>query len=113
MQRKNCLCKLKEFEKILDSWRIRKLTIFGKCQIINSLIVSKLLYVATILEYPEQNTIKQINRIIFSFLWGNRESTYPTHLEGGIGITDFELKIKAIKAAWVSKLVQSDNVLNK
>lgn len=71
--KKNWLCKLKEFEKILDSWRIRKLTIFGKCQIITSLIVSKLLYVATVLEYPEQNTIKQINRIIFSFLWGNRE----------------------------------------
>lgn len=94
------------------------MTIFGKCQIINSLIVSKLLYVATVLEYPEQNTIKQINRIIFSFLWGNRERIKRKTLiqpisEGGIAITDFELKIKAIKAAWVSKLVQSDNVLNK
>lgn len=105
-------------EKILDSWRIRKLTIFGKSQIINSLNVSKLLYVATILEYPGQNTIKQMNRIIFSFLWGNRErikskTLIRTILEEGIGITDFEIKIKAIKATWVPKLVQSDNVLNK
>lgn len=35
---------------------------------------------------------------------------YITH---SIGITNFELKFQTIKAAWVSKLVQSDNVLNK
>lgn len=49
---KNWLCKLKEFEKILDSWRSRKLTIFGKCQIVNYLILSKITYPATVLENP-------------------------------------------------------------
>lgn len=34
---KKWLCELREFEKILDSWRTRKLTLFGKCQIINSI----------------------------------------------------------------------------
>lgn len=28
---KNWLCKLREFEKILDLWWIRKLIFFGKC----------------------------------------------------------------------------------
>lgn len=42
-----------ESSKKMDSWRIRKLTLFGKCQIINSSIVSKLLYVATIIENPD------------------------------------------------------------
>lgn len=36
---KNWIYKLQEFEKILDSWRCRKLTIFGKSQIVNSLIL--------------------------------------------------------------------------
>lgn len=115
---KNWLCKLREFEKILDSWRTRKLTLFGKCQIINSLIVSKLLYVATILENPDQTIFKQVNKIIFSFLWGKRErikrKTLTRHIsDGGIGITDFETKVKALKASWVSQLIQSNNDLNQ
>ena len=115
---KNWLCKLREFEKILDSWRTRKLTLFGKCQIINSLIISKLLYVATILENPDQTIFKQVNKIIFSFLWGKRErikrKTLIRHIsDGGIGITDFETKVKALKASWVSKLIHSNNDLNQ
>lgn len=61
---KNWLNKLKEFEKILDSWRIRKLTLFGKCTVINSLIVSKLLYLFTVLENPNIEFIKKLNKII-------------------------------------------------
>lgn len=96
----------------------RKLTLFGKCQIINSLIVFKLIYVATILESPDQAIIKQVNKIIFSFLWGKRErikrKTLIRHIsDGGIGITDFETKVKALKASWVSKLIQSKNDLNQ
>lgn len=70
---KNWLNKLKEFEKILDSWRIRKLTLFGKCTVINSLIVSKLLYLFTVLENPNIEFIKKLNKIIYNFLWGKRE----------------------------------------
>lgn len=35
---------LRNLKKILDSWRSRKLTIFGKCKVINSLLISKVLY---------------------------------------------------------------------
>lgn len=109
---------LRVFEKILDSWRTRKLTLFGKYQIINSLIVSKLLYVATILENPDQTIFKQVNKIIFSFLWGKRErikrKTLIRHIsDGGIGITDFETNVKGLKASWVSKLIHSNNDLNQ
>lgn len=114
---RNWLCKLKEFEKILDSLRSRKLTIFGKCQLINSHLISKVLYTASILENPEQSFIKSINKIIFSFIWGNRERIKRNTLirninEGGIGITDFESKLKAIKASWVSKIIQNRSSLS-
>jgi hypothetical protein len=57
--KKNWLNKLKEFEKLIDSWRSRKLTIFGKTQIVNSLGISKLLYTANVLNYPDQSYIKK------------------------------------------------------
>ena len=113
---KNWLNKLKEFEKILDSWRTRKLSLFGKCQIVNSLILSKLLYTSAILEYPDKDFIKNLNKIIFSFLWNKRERIKRKTLirsteEGGIGIMDFEMKIKAIKASWIPKLLVNKNSL--
>lgn len=86
---------LRSLKKILDYWQSRKLTIFGKCQLMNSLLISKVLYTATILENPEQSFIKSIYKIIFSFIWGNRERIKRNTLirninEGGIGITDFQ-----------------------
>lgn len=115
---KNWICKLKEFEKILDSWRCRKLTIFGKCQIINSIILSKIIFTATVLENPGNDYFKKLNKLFFSFLWGNRERIKRHTLireikEGGIGIIDPEIKIKATKAAWISKLTQNKSNLSK
>lgn len=55
---KNWLNKLKEFEKNPRLLAIRKLTLFGKCTVINSLIVSKLLYLFTVLENPNIEFIK-------------------------------------------------------
>lgn len=75
------------------------------------------MYTATILENPEQSFIKSINKIIFSFIWGNRERIKRNTLirninEGGIGITDFESKLKAIKASWVLKIIQNRSSLS-
>ena len=115
---KNWLNKLKEFEKILDSWRIRKLTLFGKCTIINSLIVSKLLYAFTVLENPSNEYIKSINRIIYNFIWGKRERIKRKSIirqinEGGLGLTDLECKLKSIKAGWIRRLFDKKNTLRK
>jgi hypothetical protein len=58
--------KLKELEKNFDSWRTRKMSLFGKYQIVNYLILSKLLYTSTILEYPDKDFIKsQQNNFFF------------------------------------------------
>ena len=45
---------VKDMEKLFESWKKRKLTIFGKCEIINTLAVSKLIYVASVLSLPIQ-----------------------------------------------------------
>lgn len=115
---KNWLNKLKEFEKILDSWRIRKLTLFGKCTVINSLIVSKLLYLFTVLENPNIEFIKKLNKIIYNFLWGKRERIKRKSLvrsinEGGLGLIDVECKLKSVKAGWIKRLYNKESSLRK
>ena len=48
-------------------WRGRGLTMLGRAQIINSLLLSKLIYIASMFPVPEE-VIKEANRIIFKFL---------------------------------------------
>ena len=49
-----------DIEKLFESWKKRKLTILGKCCIVNSLALSKLLYVASLLPMPNEDGIAEI-----------------------------------------------------
>ena len=43
-----------------------------RAQIINSLLLSKLIYIASMFPVPEE-VIKEANRIIFKFLWKGQD----------------------------------------
>ena len=108
--RNNWIRCISDMEKLFESWKTRNLTLFGKCCVVNTLAISKLVYVASILKLPDQKEIKYINKLIFSFLWSNkdrikRNTMIGTIEQGGIGIVDIESKLKAIKASWVEKLL--------
>ena len=105
-----------DIEKLFESWKKRKLTIFGKVCVINTLAISKLIYVASILEFPDENTIKLLNTKFFQFLWNKRDRIKRNTLigsicNGGIKIVDIESKIKALKASWTKKLNYCENSL--
>ena len=85
------------------------MTIFGKTCIINSLAISKLIYVGSVLPIPKYSLIKKIKSSIFNFISDKRDrikrDTIIGNVEdGGIGLVDVELKLKAIKASWTKIL---------
>jgi ribonucleotide reductase alpha subunit len=45
---------INKIENILDLWALRKLTLKGKIQVINTLIISQVLYPATVIHIPKQ-----------------------------------------------------------
>ena len=115
---KNWMNVYHEMEKLFETWKKRKLTIFGKCCIINTLAISKLIYRATVLNLPDCNYIKSINKLIYTFMWNKTDRIKrntligPVHV-GGIGIVDIETKINALKASWVSRILQpNSNIYN-
>ena len=80
------------------------MTIFGKTCVINSLAISKLIYVGSVLPILEDSLIKKVKSSIFNFIWDKRDrikrDTIIGNVEdGGIGLVDVELKLKAIKAS--------------
>ena len=106
-----------QIEKLFESWKTRKLTIFGKCCLINSLAISKLIYKASILHLPSEEYIKKITRLLCNFVWQKNErikrNTIIGKIEmGGIGLVDIETKLKALKAAWVTRILNSNGLLS-
>ena len=64
--------KIDDMQKLIDSWRTRKLTLQGKILIIKSLVIPKITYSASMLSVPN-HIIKDINKLMFNFIWGKSE----------------------------------------
>ena len=99
-------------EKLFESWKKRKLSLFGKCCVVNTLALSKLIYIASILTFPDSEYIKKFNKLIYNFIWNKRDRIKRNSIigsidNGGIGIVDIETKMHALKASWVSRIVNS------
>ena len=90
----------------------RKLSLFGICCVVNSLALSKLIYKASVLSFPDSEYIKKINKLIYNVIWNKRDRIKRNTIIGsidnrGIGIVDIETKMRALQAPWVSRIVNS------
>ena len=95
---KNWLDILPKIKTIIRQHQTRNLTIYGKNQIIKTLIIPLTINIARIYP-PTPNIIKEINNIIFKYLWQNhpheqlaRKKLIAEKHEGGITMIDIESK---------------------
>jgi hypothetical protein len=102
-----------KIKNIIQSWSKRSLTLFGKVTIIKSLIVPQLTYLLSVLPNPGQNYLKDIDSLIFNFLWDNkppkikREVILQKANQGDLIITDIYIYSKSVKFQWIKKLLDS------
>ena len=103
--------------KLFGLWSNRNLSIFGKSVVVNTLILSKLWYVANIFSVPDQ-MVKDINQNISKFIWGNHRHIVNRHVlmlprvEGGIGIQNIEIRSKRLQLKWfISALLPVESEL--
>ena len=111
----NWISKLEKLQKILDNWRKRYTTIFGRVTIIKSLALPKIIFSATMLPIPD-GIVKEINKIIFQFLWDGQEKIKRSTLigannQGGLSMIDIESQLTALKAAWIPRMIKNENSL--
>lgn len=95
-------------KRTLHSWHQRALTFSGKVLILNSLILSKLWYTASVVDMPTW-VIRDVRNMIFSFFWsGKAERVQRTTLSlpldgGGYGIADPKFKTLSLHSLWVKR----------
>ena len=81
---------------MINLWKLRGLSLFGKVIIINSFLIAKLVYVSLIIETPPE-IIKKLEKMIYKFLWKGpdkvtRLSVINTLENGGLNLTDLHIK---------------------
>ena len=87
-------------------WSSRDLTLYGKINIVNSLALFKLTFVAAVLPIPD-DFIKSVNKQIVEFFWSQKNpktTVIGEKKEGGLGMSDFDIINKSLKAAWAERL---------
>ena len=98
----------KKIDKRIQMIKNINFTLYQKASLINSLISSKIWYVAHTYPLPESFLIL-INKVIFHFIWNskgnhiNRDTLCRSKLDGGIGLINIDLKAKSIFTATTLK----------
>lgn len=101
--------------KILQAWRGKYLSIFGKVTVINSLILSQFTYLLQALPSPDTLFMKTYEKVIFNFIWNGktdkikRTYVYNTRENGGLGLKSLAILDMALKGAWIQRLYNNQH----
>lgn len=104
-----------DMKKILNNWRYRYLTPYGKITIIKSLALSKLTHLSIILPMLDDKLAEQIEKIFFDFIWNskpdkiNRVMCKMPQSQGGLNMVCVKTFWKALKISWLKRVEVSQS----
>ncbi|KAK3094930.1 hypothetical protein FSP39_007966 [Pinctada imbricata] len=92
---------LQKFQKTLNLWQQRRLSLKEKSLVVNSLACSKIWYTGTLVQLPDYY-VKQFERAIFHFVWQSKSEplrrtvAYRSFLSGGLNLIHVKTKVQAL-----------------
>ena len=101
-------------DKLLMNWKKRKLTLIGKKIVIESLLIPKITFLASV-HIISKSQITEINKITFAFLWDNKVEKVKRNIlinkveNGGLNIRDIDSHIHMLNINWVKRLCNDEN----
>ena len=109
---KNFKQRLKKVKNVINLWKTRGLSIYGKVNVIKSLLLPKMIYPSTVLCTPI-HIIKEFQTLIFHFLWNGkdkvtRRATYAPYELGGLKMIDYESMVKALRLSWLKRVFDAN-----
>ena len=107
--------KIAKMRQLLNSWKCRRLSLKGKITVVNSLAISKLIYLCNTIYTPKQ-VYTEVKEAVTNFIWDgkNAKIAYSTLIndihEGGLKLVDLETKVKSLHIAWAGRLCSNIKV---
>ena len=105
---------------IIKVWSKRKLTLLGKIQVINSLILAQFVFRAQCIPSPPDKIVKQYRDLITNFIWDGKKARISfdklvsDKTEGGVKLGDLKLRDLSLKVALLYRLMaKNDNDFTK
>lgn len=87
----------------------------GKITVIKHFALPKLIYALSSLQYPPKEIIKEIEKIMYAFIWEGkpekikREILIQDYEKGGLKMIDLEMFIMSLKISWLKRISVSEN----
>ena len=99
--------------KVLNNWRNRFLTPFGKVTVIKTLALPKITHLALVTPDLDAKYAKRLEKMFFTFIWNDKpdkvsrsDSKLPVS-RGGLGMISTVEFWKALKISWIRRLTYS------
>ena len=105
---------INKIKHTLNAWKQRKLKLKGKVIVVNSLLLSKCVYVLGALDLPVW-VLSELNQLTSNFLWDGKgvrishKTLIAGYSEGGLKLVDIDTKRKALRVKTVKKYLHDVN----
>ncbi|MCU7801185.1 MAG: reverse transcriptase family protein, partial [gamma proteobacterium symbiont of Lucinoma myriamae] len=105
---------IEDIQNLLNSWKRRKLTMFGKITVLKTLAMSKCNYLLQSI-YVSNEVLSKLESLFFKFLWNDkndkikRKQMVQTYDKGGMKMVDIRTQLKTFQIKWVNRLIMNDN----
>jgi len=105
----NWATKIELCKQLINNWKARNLTYFGKVTVIKSIILSKLTYLLQSVSVKKEQ-LTELNTILYNFLWSGksekikRSTLIGSKWDSGINMVDVLSFAKNLKLKWIKSL---------
>lgn len=102
---------LRKMKACFASWELRSLSLKGKIVVVNSLVLSPLQYMTSLIHTPRK-VIDEVKSLTVEFIWGGGRSevAYSTLIQptacGGLNLADPETRIKVNYLCWTRRILR-------
>ena len=103
--------KITQIRKTINFWMGRKLSLFGKVNILKSQILSKLTYALSVLPNLPVHYLEELQSVFYHFIWDFKIDRIKRNIQinnlknGGISAPDLASYEKSLKMNWIKRYV--------
>ena len=111
---RNIQLKMPVLKSEIEQWNRRCLTPIGRISIVKALLLSKLVHLFMALPNPSTRCMKELERMLFSFVWGKkndkvkRTKLVQSPSKDGLNMVQIDSFVKSIKLSWLKRLFTSN-----